>query len=141
MSDHQVEFAAAPFVPPDLERWLIAPRSTTVHWVLVTHTHQWRPPTDMFETAESFVVQVEIAGMRGADFSVSIQDRRVTISGARQGDGEARAYHQMEIHFGEFRTDIELPGPFDREAVEASYNDGYLRIVLPKPKPRRISIE
>jgi HSP20 family molecular chaperone IbpA len=46
----------------------------------------------------------------------------------------------MEIHYGEFRTDVELPGAFEREGMEAEYNDGYLKIVLPKSKPRRIDV-
>jgi HSP20 family protein len=115
-------------------------RSTTTRWVVIGRSHLWRPPTDVYETEEAFVIQVEVAGMRGADFAVSVQDRRVAIGGVRHDNGEARAYHQMEIHHGEFRTDVELPGSFDREAMQAEYNDGFLRIVLPKSRAHRIDV-
>ena len=115
-------------------------RSSTTRWVLIGRSYLWRPPTDVYETETAFVIQVEVAGMRGADFSVSIQDRRVTISGLRHDTGEARAYHQMEIHYGEFRSEVEVPGPFEREGMQAEYNDGYLKIVLTKSKAHRIDI-
>ena len=98
-----------------------------------SYAHQlWRPPTDLYETENEYVAQVEIAGMRHSDFSVAITERRITISGSRQDPGEPRAYYQMEIHYSEFRTDLELPGPIDVQAVQADYRDGFLRVVLPK---------
>ncbi|HLE26657.1 MAG TPA: Hsp20/alpha crystallin family protein, partial [Anaerolineales bacterium] len=56
-------------------------------------------------------------------------------------DPERRAYHQMEIHFGEFRADVELPGPVDREHITAEYGGGFLRVNLPKLRPTQIEIE
>ena len=140
MSARKTETIADGIVLRDFEG-LFTAHAHSPRWVVMRYTHLWRPPTDVYETEEAFVIHVEIAGMRGADFAVSIQDRLVTVSGVRQDAGEARAYQQMEIHFGEFRTDVELPGPFDRETVEASYNDGYLRLVLPRSKTRKIGIE
>ena len=37
--------------------------------------HVWQPPTDLYETDEDFIVQVEIAGMREAEFAISIEQR------------------------------------------------------------------
>jgi HSP20 family protein len=119
---------------------LSATGGSTTRWILISHSHLWRPPTDVYETDEAFVIQVEVAGMTSADFGIVVQERRVTIHGVRHDPGEARAYHQMEIHFGEFRTDVELPGRFEREAVTAAYQDGYLKVVLPKPKPHRVDV-
>ncbi len=124
----------------EIEHMSVSHTSTT-RWILIGRSHLWRPPTDMYETENEIVIQVEIAGMSGADFSISIHDQRVTISGIRRDTGGARAYHQMEIHYGEFRTDIELPGRFDREGVQATYNDGYLTLVLSKLKPQRIDVK
>ncbi|MBI3360391.1 MAG: Hsp20/alpha crystallin family protein [Chloroflexi bacterium] len=140
MSAKKIEAVADPLASRDIEA-LFTARSTSARWVVVRHSHLWQPPTDVYETEDAFIVQVEIAGMRGADFSVSIHDRRVTVTGVRHDNGESRAYHQMEIRFGEFRTDVELPGPVDRDALEATYNDGYLKLVLPKAKAKRIEIE
>jgi HSP20 family protein len=115
-------------------------RSTSTRWVLIGRSYLWHPPTDLYETDTTYVIQVEIAGMRGGDFNVSVSSRRVTISGVRPIPSEARAYHQMEINNGEFRTEINIPGPFEREKIEASYSDGNLKLVLPKPAARQIDV-
>jgi HSP20 family protein len=47
----------------------------------------------------------------------------------------------MEIRFGEFRAEIELPVAVQAEGIEAIYRDGFLRIMLPKALPRKVEIE
>ena len=102
----------------------------------------WVPPTDVFETEDQFVVQVEVAGVNQADLTVSLQDRRLIITGTRSDRGPSpRAYQQMQVRFGDFGTEVELPAPIDENGIEASYVDGFLRVVLPKRKPRQIDVQ
>jgi HSP20 family protein len=111
-------------------------------WVVGRYTRVWRPPTDVYETEEQIVVQVEIAGMRQEDFFIAFRDRRLIIGGVRpQARSEPRAYHQMQIDFGEFRTEVELPAPVDADQVEADYETGFLRVTLPKLKPHRLDVK
>jgi HSP20 family protein len=108
---------------------------------LVRRPHGWHPPTDVMETEDSFIVLVEIAGMRGSEFAVTYAEDGLTIRGVRAEGGERRAYHQMEIDFGEFVSEIHLPGAVDSSAIEATYSDGFLRVLLPKANPKEIRIE
>ena len=102
----------------------------------------WVPPTDVFETEDQIVVQVEVAGVRQSDLTISLQDRRLMISGTRSDPHPSqRAYHQMQVRFGDFGAEVELPAPVDESQVQASYVDGLLRIVLPKRKPRQIDVQ
>ncbi len=81
-------------------------------WVVARQSHVWRPPTDGFELEDRLVVMVEIGGMRDGEFNVVLHDRRLTISGMRRRVTHERvAYHQMEVRFGEFRTEVSLPWP------------------------------
>lgn len=109
-------------------------------WRIITRPHIWRPPTDVYETEDNIVVRIEIAGMKESDFSISLEDRFLTIRGIRGDVIEKRAYHQMEIPFGEFVSEVELPSAIILESVEAVYRDGYLRIVLPKVRPQHIHV-
>jgi HSP20 family protein len=111
-----------------------------VNWSLTVQPYAWSPPTDVIETEDKFVIRVEIAGMRDGDFSVTIDGSVLTIHGVRSDTNERRAYHQMEIHYGEFTTDVELPGNTDVNQVVASYDDGFLWVQLPKVLPRHIPI-
>ena len=101
----------------------------------------WVPPTDVYETEDNLVIQAELAGVQPSDFAVSLHERRLTISGSRADHGPARrAYHQLEVHFGEFRIEIDLPVAVDSTRADAQYADGFLRVVLAKLKPRVIDV-
>ena len=109
-------------------------------WRMITRSPAWRPPTDIFEVENTFVVRVEIAGMREEDFSIELNGRNLAVRGSRQDMPERRAFHQMEIHFGEFAIELELPNYIEADQVQAVYSDGFLRIQLPKARPRQIPI-
>jgi HSP20 family protein len=111
-----------------------------LHFRVGTRTHKWRPPTDVYETEDDIIVRVEIAGMRESDFAISLNERVLTIEGVRSDQAERRAFHQMEIRFGEFNTEVDLHWAVDSEAIQADYKDGILRIVLPKAIPHQIKI-
>lgn len=111
-----------------------------VRWRIATRPHIWRPPTDVYETEEAIIVRVEIAGMREADFSIQLIERNLQIRGVRQDVPERRSYHQMEIPFGEFSSEVDLLAPVAVDQIEAVYRDGFLRVVLPKARPQQIKI-
>lgn len=115
--------------------------ANATNWRLSVRTPAWRPPTDVFETEEAIVVRVEIAGMREEDFSIEMDSRYLLIRGIRPDSAERRAYHQMEIRFGEFSSEIELFTPIIPSQVHASYDNGFLRVVLPKMRPYQIIVD
>jgi HSP20 family molecular chaperone IbpA len=110
-------------------------------WVIVRHTTIWHPPTDVYEQSELLIVVVEIAGMQDSDFNVVLQGQRLVISGIRRRVAATDyAYHQMEISFGEFRTEVNLPWAVQRDNVSATYRDGFLRVELPHAPAQQIQI-
>jgi HSP20 family protein len=100
----------------------------------------WHPPTDVYETDAHYVVRVEVAGMSKADFTISIADRTLIITGVRQDPSDKLAYHQIEIHYGAFRSEVILPGPVDDGDTEAVYSDGFLKVVLPKRPIQKVPV-
>jgi HSP20 family protein len=109
--------------------------------VILHQSNIWRPPTDVFELEDRLVVLVEIGGMRDGEFNVVLQDRRLMISGVRRRVIRERvAYHQMEVRYGEFRTEVSLPWPVNRESVSATYKEGFLRVELPHARNQQIHI-
>lgn len=117
------------------------PITETSRWRIISRPHAWRPPTDVYETDSAIIIRVEVAGMRESDFTISLVERNLTIRGSRQDTTERRAYHQMEIAFGEFNTEVELPYAIISDKVEAVYRDGFLRITLPIAQPKHIKVE
>ncbi len=112
-----------------------------VNWRITTHPHTWRPPTDVYEREDGIVVRVEIAGMNESDFQISLDQNVLAIRGVRPDITERRAYHQMEINFGEFLTAVEIQMPIDVERIQAEYQNGFLWVILPKAQPKIIKIK
>jgi HSP20 family protein len=139
MSDHQSQSITGSIDGPSSSetRWLA---SGVVSWHMSVVQHAWRPPTDLIELDEKYVVRVEISGMRDGEFSVSVENNTLTISGTRADTNERRAFHQMEIHFGEFSTEIELPLNVNANLIQAEYEDGFLWVQLPKAQPKHITV-
>ena len=93
----------------------------------------WRPPTNVYETAEGLVIQVEVAGLAVADIHVILRPSRLTVSGFRRpvpSLGNSTACLQVEIPGGSFRSDVDLPWPVRADGVRAAYRDGFIFVEL-----------
>jgi HSP20 family protein len=104
---------------------------TPFGWRLFVRSPAWKPPTDVYETDDA---------MGEENFSIELNGRELFIRGIRQDTDERSAFHQMEIRFGEFILSLELPFYISTEQVQAVYNNGFLRVMLPKAEPRHIPI-
>jgi len=109
---------------------------------ITRHTYRpFNPPTDVMELADKIVVLVEIAGIRTEELKITLMNQQLVISGVRERPQHTTpAYHQVEIFFGEFRVDVALPWPVDSEAVSANYDDGFLKVELPRKAATHIPI-
>jgi HSP20 family protein len=128
-------------IPKEHQPELLFSGRHAIGWQVSIHSYAWNPPTDVYETEASFVVRLEVAGMRQSDFSIDVDDNFLIISGVRSESPEHRIFHQMEIRFGEFSTAIEIPAGADVTKAEADYEDGFLNIVMPKIKPTPVIIK
>jgi HSP20 family protein len=91
------------------------------------------PPTDVIELEDKILVMVEIAGVRPNEFTISLLNRQLVISGTRERPALPNAaYHQVEIGYGEFRVEVQLPQVVERDEVSATYRDGFLHVELPR---------
>jgi HSP20 family protein len=109
-------------------------------WVSARQHKIWRPPTDVYETDDSLVVKVEIAGMDEQDFTVSLSANKLVISGVRHDPAAKLGYQQMEILYGHFETAVHLARAVDVDNIEATYQNGFLDVHLPKAKPRQVPV-
>ena len=79
------------------------------------------------------------------DLEIAFQDGLLTIQGERRQSDEwaDEQIHLVERRYGQFRRSITLPAHVKAEAIEASAEDGVLRILIPKAeeaKPKRIQV-
>ena len=94
----------------------------------------WRPDADLYETAATLEVAVELAGVEEDDVDIQLFDNVLVVEGRRRlppATGEA-LYHAAAIRQGAFRVALPLPARIDPDRVEARYERGLLRVTLPK---------
>src|SRR5437867_4228565 len=96
----------------------------------------WTPNTDIYETPESLVVKMEIAGIDKDDLEITINDRLLLVRGYRKDPCRQKqrpcSFRQMEIDYGYFERRIAFPRSVDGSRVRAQFNNGFLHIELPK---------
>ncbi len=88
----------------------------------------------MEEADGEFVVHAELPGFTASDIEVSVEPRRVTITGKReskQEDKQADAVYTEQCSDEIFRT-LELPSEVNVMKVTATLKDGVLDVQLPK---------
>ncbi|GIX07024.1 MAG: hypothetical protein KatS3mg115_1427 [Candidatus Poribacteria bacterium] len=104
----------------------------------------WRPPVDVYETADTFIILVELPGvLPEEDVRIELTDHVLTIRGTRRDRSPRKKqhYHIAEINYGPFERIVRLPRVIDQEATpEAHYENGFLEIVIPKEVSSRSRI-
>ena len=103
-------------------------------------------PLDIAETRDAFIVEASLPGVKSEDLDITIQDNVLTIAGEtrqEQQSGEKANYHRIERRYGRFSRAIGLPTQVQSDGVQATLNNGILRLEIPKAeavKPRKISV-
>src|ERR671923_1677411 len=105
----------------------------------------WSPSVDIFENKDQIVLEAELPGMNREDFDLSIENNVITLRGERKFEktDETDNYHRVERSYGAFTRSFTLPQTVSGEGATAEYNNGVLRVTLPKreeTKARRIQI-
>ncbi len=99
---------------------------------------QFTPAVDVVEMDKHYEIQVSVPGMQKSDFNLDLSDGRLTISGERKLEekNEGKNYHSIETHYGSFSRSFYLPDDVKTDAIAASYEDGLLKINLPKEEKK-----
>jgi HSP20 family protein len=106
----------------------------------------WIPPVDIAEDQDRIALTAELPGFREDQVKIQMEGGVLTIRGERKFEDEknGRNFHRVERSYGQFVRSFTLPNNVDREQIRASFDNGLLRIELPKTpdaRPREIKIE
>jgi HSP20 family protein len=104
----------------------------------------WSPALDLYESGDHLIAVVELPGMRKEDIEISLHDGTLTVSGERKRENtNGEKAQRTERYVGAFRRSIALPTRVDASKVNATYQDGILKVTLPKAeeaKPKQIKV-
>jgi len=100
----------------------------------------WAPSVDVLETEDAYLIFAELPGVRRDDIQLQVRDRRLELSGRRQPLGENRNFLRMERSYGPFRRTFDLGTPVDADAISAGFEQGVLRVQIPKRRDGGIEV-
>lgn len=106
----------------------------------------WKPAANLVETDDAYEVTLELPGFDRDDLDVTVDRGVLTLTGRRTAEHEQedRTYHLRERSTGQFRRAFSLPNTVSAEEASATYDQGLLRVHLPKQpeaKTRKIEVD
>jgi HSP20 family protein len=92
------------------------------------------PATDIKETEQAYTLCVELPGLTRDDVEITIDGDALLVQGhkAEEKEDAAATYRVSERRFGRFERAFPLPKDIQRAGIEASFQDGLLKITLPR---------
>lgn len=99
----------------------------------------WYPAVDIAENENEIVLTADVPGVKMDDIELKVENGTLTISGSRefQKQEQKGGYHRIERSYGSFHRAFALPDSVDTDKIEAAYEDGVLKITLPKKEVAR----
>jgi len=92
------------------------------------------PTVNIFETEKHYAIELAAPGYDKNDFSISIEERVLTISGSHKSEktNDSSTFIRKEFNYGSFKRSFNLADLIDENNIEAKYENGILKIQLPK---------
>jgi HSP20 family protein len=105
------------------------------------------PSVNIKENEDVFEVEMAVPGMSKEDFKIELNHRFLTISAEKKVEKEEKKknekYTRREFCYRSFSRSFTLPEVVEGDKIEAKYDNGLLKVVIPKkeeakPKPAKL---
>lgn len=112
-----------------------------------TATRAGVPPLNVAESSDAFRLSFELPGVAEAAVNVHVDGDQLVVSAERRFEddkAEGLEFHRVEHRYGSFARSVTLPKDVRFDAIEASFRNGVLTVIVPKSaptQPRRIEIK
>jgi HSP20 family protein len=99
----------------------------------------WYPAADVYQTADGWIVKVELAGVAAEDVEIDIQGNILYVAGCRKDKSCAVgvSFQQMEITYSRFEKTLKFPASIEGATIDHMFENGLLIIRLKKGSDRK----
>lgn len=103
-------------------------------WQGENNNSDWVPAANIKEEETKYHVELSAPGYKREDIKVSVEDDTLTITGQVKVENEEKKenYIKREFRSGNFKRSFNLNGMVNLDKIDAKYEDGVLKIDLPK---------
>ena len=92
------------------------------------------PAVNITETKKEYQVALAAPGMKKSDFKIDVDGNMLTISSEKEDSTEEKdkKFTRKEYSYSSFCRSFTLPDEVNKEKIEANYDNGVLKIALPR---------
>lgn len=92
------------------------------------------PAVNIVENKDHYQLSLSAPGLKKADFKIDLDDDILTISSEKEDNKEEKdgKYTRQEYNYSSFSRSFTLPAGADKEKVSAKYEDGVLKVNIPR---------
>lgn len=97
------------------------------------------PPLDIKEDNGKYIIEMEVPGIEKKDIKISVKKNNLIIQGQKREEKKKKeeSYLCVERSYGKFRRSLSLSMEVDESKIKAKYDNGVLRVALPKTKKEK----
>lgn len=107
------------------------------------------PAVNIIDEKNEYLVSLAVPGMKKDDFKIDVDGNILTISSEKEETKEEKekAFTRKEYNYSSFSRSFTLPDAVNKEKIDAKYEDGVLKISLPrkeeakKPAAKQIAVK
>lgn len=90
------------------------------------------PPHNIMETENDFQIEFSVPGSNKKDFEIEVENDNIKIIKKKEDLDTANNYSRQEFNYSFFEKSFYLPESIDQSKISSKYDNGILRISLPK---------
>jgi HSP20 family protein len=92
------------------------------------------PPVNIHETADAYHLELSAPGRNKEDFKLGLENGQLTIGFEKKEETKTEDYKTIrkEFSFRGFKRSFNLDDRIDTNAIQAKYENGVLKLLLPK---------
>ncbi|MEI6174491.1 MAG: Hsp20/alpha crystallin family protein [Bacteroidota bacterium] len=101
------------------------------------------PAANIIENIDSFQLDIAVPGLHKDDFKISLENNIMTVSAEFEDEKRevGKNYSRKEFYYGSFSRAFTLPKTIDLDKIKADYENGILKVALPKKEEAKVEIK
>ncbi len=100
------------------------------------------PAINIVENLPNFVIELAAPGLQKENFTIEAEDDTLTIAAKKvvekNEESSDSKFMKREFNYSSFERNFKLPENIKTEEIQASYENGILRVTLPKVEEKKV---